>query len=413
MSRDVNGTYTLPLANVISNDLITTTWANTTLQDLASEMTNSLPRSGSAPMSGALRLTDGGVGAPALSFNTESTTGIYRSGANEFAVAIGGVLRFKVTASGVTIPNDGFATGWTAGTLAVNTTSTLTGAVTMGSTLAVTGAITATGGVVGNVTGNATTSTTATNNVLKAGDTMTGSLLPSADGTLNLGGSNHWAVVYAHAVQRSTAGALTINASNASGSIDFRVAGASRATINASGDLAVTNNITAPNSLAIGTPSSTGQSTLRNGGAGNTGYIEFVAANNNRQGYIGYSTGTGAGDSGSINYVGGSHAFNGTVTVGGGIEVGYRDIPRVTSLDRGKAAAVSAGQTINTGSAAGSAYSIYNDSASAITITQGSGMTLRQAGTASTGNRTLAARGFATVWFNSTTEAVISGAGVS
>jgi len=35
------------------------------------------------------------------------------------------------------------------------------------------------------------------------------------------------------------------------------------------------------------------------------------------------------------------------------------------------------------------------------------------AGTANTGNRTLAARGMATIWFNSATEAVISGAGVS
>ncbi len=37
----------------------------------------------------------------------------------------------------------------------------------------------------------------------------------------------------------------------------------------------------------------------------------------------------------------------------------------------------------------------------------------RQAGTANTGNRTLAARGMATVWFNSATEAIISGSGLT
>jgi|GEM_PF-3466329 len=56
---------------------------------------------------------------------------------------------------------------------------------------------------------------------------------------------------------------------------------------------------------------------------------------------------------------------------------------------------------------------IYNDSAASITIIQGSGLTLRQVGTAATGNRTLALRGLATVVFNSATEAVISGGGLS
>jgi hypothetical protein len=102
-----------------------------------------------------------------------------------------------------------------------------------------------------------------------------------------------------------------------------------------------------------------------------------------------------------------------------GVTIGYRNIPRSTTTttavvaDVGKCIAVSAGITIpNSTFAAGDAISIYNDSASAITITAGV-TTLRQAGTANTGNRTLAARGMATIWFNSSTEAIISGAGVS
>jgi hypothetical protein len=102
-----------------------------------------------------------------------------------------------------------------------------------------------------------------------------------------------------------------------------------------------------------------------------------------------------------------------------GVTIGYRSIPRSTTSgtavvgDVGKCIAVTAGITIpNSTFAAGDAISIYNESGSAITITAGV-TTLRLGGTTTTGNRTLAAYGLATIWFNSATEAVISGAGVS
>jgi hypothetical protein len=96
-------------------------------------------------------------------------------------------------------------------------------------------------------------------------------------------------------------------------------------------------------------------------------------------------------------------------------EIGFRRVPRTTdtTLDTAKVArciAVTAGVTIPANTyAAGDSFSIYNDSASSITLTQGSGLTLRQSGTSNTGNRTLAARGMATIWFNSATEAIVMG----
>ena len=97
----------------------------------------------------------------------------------------------------------------------------------------------------------------------------------------------------------------------------------------------------------------------------------------------------------------------------GGLEVGFRDIPRVTGgVEPGKVFATSAGVTINAAPRAGVAYAIYNDSASPITLTQGTA-NLRLAGTATAGNRTVAARGYATIWFNSTTEGVVMGPGVT
>jgi len=104
-----------------------------------------------------------------------------------------------------------------------------------------------------------------------------------------------------------------------------------------------------------------------------------------------------------------------------GIEIGYRSVPRVSTTgltatvnERGKCYASTGTITVpNSTFASGDALSVYNDSGSAITIAQGSGFTLRQVGTGNTGNRTLAARGLVTIWFNSAAEAVISGGGLS
>ena len=61
----------------------------------------------------------------------------------------------------------------------------------------------------------------------------------------------------------------------------------------------------------------------------------------------------------------------------------------------------------------GDVVSIYNNSGSNQTITQGGSVTLRQAGTANTGNRTLAQYGIATVLCVSSNTFVISGAGLT
>jgi hypothetical protein len=60
----------------------------------------------------------------------------------------------------------------------------------------------------------------------------------------------------------------------------------------------------------------------------------------------------------------------------------------------------------------GDAISIYNNSASAQTITQGSSTTLRKAGSSETGNRTLAQYGLSTILCVGTNEFVISGSGL-
>ena len=139
-------------------------------------------------------------------------------------------------------------------------------------------------------------------------------------------------------------------------------------------------------------------------------------------------TGTGSANGLTLS---GTVTSSGNITLGGsvtsvasgatidGVIIGFRNIPRSTTsgtavvADVGRCIALSAGITIpNSTFAAGDAVSLYNDSGSTITITQGSGLTLRRAATGDTGNRTLAARGMATIWFNSASEAIISGPGV-
>jgi len=101
--------------------------------------------------------------------------------------------------------------------------------------------------------------------------------------------------------------------------------------------------------------------------------------------------------------------------------VGYRNVPRVSSSG-GTAAATIVGKCYSTSGnitipnsvfAAGDAFSIYNSTSSPISIVQGSGVTLRQVGTTTTGDRTLSEYGFVTLWFESASEAVLMGAVVT
>lgn len=72
------------------------------------------------------------------------------------------------------------------------------------------------------------------------------------------------------------------------------------------------------------------------------------------------------------------------------------------------------GVTVNSGIfSAGQNITIYNNSAASQTITQGAGVTLRLAGSATTGNRTLALRGICTILCVASNEFVVSGAGVT
>ena len=87
------------------------------------------------------------------------------------------------------------------------------------------------------------------------------------------------------------------------------------------------------------------------------------------------------------------------------------------ATDNGKTISITTGGVTvpNSVMSAGNAVTIYNNSGSSQTITQGTGVTLQWAGQTSstTGNRTLGLYGVCTILFITSSNAVISGAGLS
>jgi hypothetical protein len=125
MSRNGNGVYTLPAGNpVVPGTVIATTWANNTMNDLASAMTDSVAADGQTPMTGPLNMNSNKV--------TNLATG---------------------TISGDGINYAQFNTPTFGGAVVCSSTLAVTGATTLSSTLAVTGDTTIDGNLAVNGTG--------------------------------------------------------------------------------------------------------------------------------------------------------------------------------------------------------------------------------------------------------------------
>ena len=107
MPRDVNGTYTLPAGNpVVSGTIITTLWANPTMQDLGNEITNSLSRNGNGGMLVPFQNVDGTLGTTGITWSNETVSGFYRADFNDMRAAINGIVRQRWTLTTVQIWDD-------------------------------------------------------------------------------------------------------------------------------------------------------------------------------------------------------------------------------------------------------------------------------------------------------------------
>ena len=94
MPRDTAGNYTLPAGNpVASGEIISASWANSTMNDLGQSLSASLDRYGRGGMLAPFQFTDGTASAPGATWSNEPTTGLYR--------AAYGDLRFTLTGADV------------------------------------------------------------------------------------------------------------------------------------------------------------------------------------------------------------------------------------------------------------------------------------------------------------------------
>lgn len=160
MPRNSSGTYSLPAGNpVVTGTLIETNWANPTMSDIGSAITDSLDRFGRGGMLAQLKLADGTLAAPAFAFNSEASTGLYRPAAATLNVSVLGTLVASFT----------------------NLAITLAKATTVNAALTVTGLLTASGGisVPGVFAWNG--GTAALPGLAVVGDLNTGFYSPSAD----------------------------------------------------------------------------------------------------------------------------------------------------------------------------------------------------------------------------------------
>lgn len=295
----------------------------------------------------------------------------------------------------------------------------------------------------GNVTINAPGSGAAlTVNAVSGGDAID---LNSASGQFTTLNWNHASVTQAQAYWDSVNSEFFFGTSGSGALVLISGAAVARLVISGNGNATVN----APSS-GVHTINTFGQSTaltigIQSSGT-QSGWMQFNDTTNANavRGYIGSGsslfTGAALGDfgmasaTGSLRFSGnaGSNTHflissSGVVQGNDGtnlLELGYKDTPLNTpggsytlvASDRGKTINVSAAATITipNGVFSGGAVISFLLSSSSCTLAQGSGLSLLWAGNgAATGNRTMTGAGLATVVFQASNQAVISGAGLS
>ena len=109
MSRNGSGTHSIP-NTLVSGEVIEASDHNENYSDISAEITNSVAVDGQSTMTGALKLSNGTVGAPAAAFGSDTDTGLYRIGSNNLGVAVGGTKIVDVASTGATVTGDMNAT---------------------------------------------------------------------------------------------------------------------------------------------------------------------------------------------------------------------------------------------------------------------------------------------------------------
>ncbi|MBB3744993.1 hypothetical protein FHX10_004530 [Rhizobium sp. BK591] len=104
MPRNSSGVYSKPAGTTPSvGQVIDPVPWNALTTDLGNEITNSLPRDGSAPMTAPLKNADGSQAQPSVTFSSEPATGMYLKAAGVAALVAGGSEVLNWSGSGVSV----------------------------------------------------------------------------------------------------------------------------------------------------------------------------------------------------------------------------------------------------------------------------------------------------------------------
>jgi hypothetical protein len=141
MSRNGSGTYTLPAGNpVVTGTTISSSWANNTMNDIASALTDSVAADGQTPMTGDLDLNTNKI----INLDPATTAGDaveysqFVSATTSSVAITGGTINGATI--GATTPASGrFTTLEATGAFTAGSTAAITGNTTVGGTLTVTG----------------------------------------------------------------------------------------------------------------------------------------------------------------------------------------------------------------------------------------------------------------------------------
>lgn len=232
MSYNGSGTYIPPAGQpVATGTVIQSSSFNTLVTDIANTFNNVLPRDGQASMAGQLKLIDGTSSVPAISFNSEASTGLFRPSTGLMAVSVSGVENLRFNSSGRvligTTADDG------TNRLQVNGATKITGALAVTGACTVTGALSAasySGPLTGNVTGNVNGTAANVTGVVALANGGTGATT-GAGALTNLGAAPIASPAFSGTVTGNFSGPLT-------GSVTGNVSGTSA---NVTGVIAVAN----------------------------------------------------------------------------------------------------------------------------------------------------------------------------
>jgi microcystin-dependent protein len=109
MARNGSGTYT-KVNTFVPGNSITAAGHNQNWDDIATEITNSVAADGQTTLTGPLKAASGSVGAPGVTFASDTDCGLYRIGGNNIGVAVNGAKVLDVATTGLTVTGDMDAT---------------------------------------------------------------------------------------------------------------------------------------------------------------------------------------------------------------------------------------------------------------------------------------------------------------